>query len=355
MSTPSPRLLPDAPIEVIATRIPFADWSARRQSAASMIRLESTGQLLIAFSQTPGRELGDAVLMLSRSDDDGVTWSRPDAVYAMPGWFCMAMGGLARISDTELRLMLGRIKLDLSLGGTEPMTGWFGASSASHDGGLTWEEHGEEIRLFPHWTELYGASNPHPLSDGRLLWAGMGTKGRDVGWHSGVTFSDAMGEHFEPPVIIAEEEGRDYSDTDVIRLDDGRFLAVSREHLTKQSVLSHSSDEGRTWTPIRPTPFKGSNIKLFRLRSGAVLCAYRDEVPSRRGVGVSVTPDGGETWAYAGQLYAAGDDALHEPGSVCGYPDIVRLSDDRLLAVLHSYPTADDGIRLHLIELRDRS
>ena len=108
----------------------------------------------------------------------------------------------------------------------------------------------------------------------------MGTKGRDVGWHSGVSFTGPDGDDFTPPTIIAEADGRDYSDIDVVRLDDGRFLAVVREHQTRQSVFAHSSDEGRTWTPIRPTPFKGSNIKLFRLRSGAILCAYRDEDPS---------------------------------------------------------------------------
>ena len=117
----------------------------------------------------------------------------------------------------------------------------------------------------------------------------MGTLGRDVGWHAGVSVSDAAGEHFEPPTIIAQADGLDYSDIDVIRLDDGRFLAVIREHKTRQSVLSTSADEGATWSPIRPTPFKGSNIKLFRLRSGAVVCAYRDEDPARRGVSISVT------------------------------------------------------------------
>jgi hypothetical protein len=119
-------------------------------------------------------------------------------------------------------------------------------------------------------------------------------------------------------------------------------------------VLSHSADEGRTWTPIRPTTFKGSNIKLFGLRSGAILCAYRDEDPALRGVSISISEDGGETWRFAGQLYAASADALHAPGAVCGYPDIVRLSDGTLGAVLHSYPT-DEGIQLHWLRLRDRS
>lgn len=352
----SARLLPDAPLAVVAERALFADGAPRRRSAASLVRQEGSGRLLLVFSQTTGPALAnDAALMLATSDDGGATWSDPSAIYALPGWFCLAMGGLARIADDDIRLLLGRIRIDLSLGGTEPMTGWFIASATTRDGGRTWSEPGPEIRLFPHWTELYGASNPHPLSDGRLLWATMGTEGRDVGWHSGVTFTGPGGDDFTPPTVIAKEPGRDYSDIDVVRLADGRFLAVVREHLTRQSVQSWSADEGRSWTPIAPTPFKGSNIKLHRLPSGTIVCAYRDEDPGRRGVSLSWSRDGGASWTFGGQLYAAGEDALHEPGSVCGYPDVVELGGGRLAAVLHTYPLPGRGIELRWIELRDRT
>ena len=355
MGTPTPALTADAPLELIEARTLFADAPPGRRSAASIVRIEATGRLLMCFSHVVGTALrNQAALVVTHSDDDGATWSDPEAVYALPGWFSLAMGGLARVADDNVKLLLGRIFIDLSLGGAEPMTGWWVGSSTTRDGGASWEEPAPEIRLFPHWTELYGASNPHPLADGRLLWAVMGTKGRDVGWHAGVSLSDPAGDRFEPPTIIAEVDGLDYSDIDVVRLDDGRFLAVIREHQTRQSVQSFSSDEGRTWTPIRPTPFKGSNIKLFRLRSGAIACAYRDEDPERRGVSLSVTEDAGGSWRAAGQLYAAGADAQHEPGSVCGYPDLVTLGSGDIGAVLHTYPTAD-GIELHWLRLRDRT
>ena len=355
MSIPTPRLLDDGPLTVVTARTLFDTAPPGRRSAASVVRLESTGRLLMCFSHVVGRALrNQASLKVAHSDDDGECWSDPETVYAYPGWFSLAMGGLARVADDNVKLMLGRIRIDLALGGTEPMTGWWVASATTRDGGDSWSEPSPEIRLFPHWTELYGASNPHRLADGRLLWAVMGTRGRDVGWHAGVSVSDAAGERLEPPTIIAQADGRDYSDIDVVRLDDGRFLAVIREHQTRQSAWSTSADEGTTWSPIRPTPFKGSNIKLFRLRSGQIVCAYRDEDPAHRGVSISLTSDGGESWRPLGQLYAAGPEALHEPGSVCGYPDLVALGGDEIGAVLHSYPTAD-GIELHWLRLRDRS
>jgi hypothetical protein len=355
MSDPSPRLDPGGPLEVIEARTLFADAPLGRRSAASLVRIESTGRLLMCFSHVVGAELhNQAALVVTHSDDDGATWAEPLALYAYPGWFSLAMGGLARVADDNVKVMLGRILIDLSLGGTEPMTGWYVASTTTRDGGDSWSDLSPEIRLFPEWTELYGASNPHPLTDGRLLWAVMGTRGRDIGWHAGVSVSDAAGEHIEPPTIIAQADGLDYSDIDVIRLDDGRFLAVIREHQTRQSVWSTSADEGRTWSPIQPTPFLGSNIKLFRLRSGAIACAYRDEDPARRGVSLSVTDDGGATWSLAGQLYAAGADARHEPGSVCGYPDVVTFPSGDLGVVLHAYP-GPEGTQLHWLRLRDLS
>jgi hypothetical protein len=356
MADPTPRLELGGPLEVIEGRTLFADAPLGRRSAASMVRIESTGRLLMCFSHVIGVELrNQAALVLTRSDDDGATWTEPLALYAYPGWFSLAMGGLARIADDNVKVMLGRILIDLSLGGTEPMTGWYVASTTTRDGGESWSDLSPEIRLFPEWTELYGASNPHPLADGRLLWAVMGTRGRDLGWHAGVSVSDPAGEHIEMPTIIAQADGRDYSDIDVVRLDDGRFLAVIREHQTRQSVWSTSADEGRTWSSIQPTPFLGSNIKLFRLRSGTIACAYRDEDPARRGVSLSVTDDGGTTWSLAGQLYAAGSDARHEPGSVCGYPDVVTLGSGELGVVLHAYPSVDEGTQLHWLRLRDRT
>jgi BNR repeat-like domain len=356
MADPRPRLVADGPLELIDARTLFADAPLGRRSAASLAKVESTGRILMTFSHVVGAELGNqAALMVTHSDDDGTSWSDPMAVFAQPGWFALAMGGFARIADDDIKLMLGRIQIDLSIGGTEPMTGWYVASTTTRDGGESWSDLSPEIRLFPEWTELYGASNPHRLSDGRLLWAVMGTHGRDLGWHAGVSVSDPAGEHIELPTIIAEAAGRDYSDIDVIRLDDGRFLAVVREHQTRQSVWSHSSDECRTWSAIQPTPFLGSNIKLFRLRSGAIACAYRDEDPARRGVSLSVSQDGGQDWTFWGQLYAADPDALHQPGSVCGYPDVVQLGSGDLACVLHAYPTAIDGTQLHWLRLRDRT
>ena len=355
MRAPNPSLDPDGPLKVVASRTILADDAVPRNKSASLARLDS-GRLLMTFSRSDGRTPVEGSLMLAHSDDRGDTWSEPRVVYDVPGWSYINMGGLARFSDDHIRLVLGGVKIDYSLGGDEPFSDWYIGHVDSYDGGETWTEPGPIISLFPFWTEMYGASNPHPLTDGRFLFAAMGTMGRDEQWHSGVTFCDpADGYAFSPPVIIANDPERNYSDTDVVRLDDGRLLAVVREHVVRKSVFSHSEDEGETWSPIRYTGFKGSNVKLLKLRSGAVVCAYRDEEPDRRGVSVSLTEDGGESWIPIGQLYAADPDTPHRPGSLCGYPDMVYMTDDEIATVLHTYTSDDGRIDLHLLRLQDRS
>jgi hypothetical protein len=355
MASPTYALLPGAPLEVLDAQTLFAGPPVRRRSAPSLARLESSGRLLLVFTQVagPGRS-SEGALMLTTSADSGATWADPVPLYAYPGWFCMSIGGLAHITDDLVRLFLGRIQFDFSLSGTEPMTGWHVSSTFTTDGGTTWASPGPEIRLFPTWTELYGASNPHGLADGGLLWAVSGTIGRDVQWQSGVSRSDPRGEEFGVPTLIAAAADRDYSDTDLVRLDDGRFLAIVREHQTLQSVQAWSSDEGRTWSKLEPTPFKASNPKLFRLRSGAVVCAYRDEDRGRRGISCSSTDDGGRSWRFIGQLYVAPPESEHRPGDVCGYPDLIGLGGDLVGAVLHTYPTVD-GVELQWLRLLDRS
>ena len=355
MPQPSPRLPPDAPLVVESARTLFGGPSIRRRGFPSLRRLPG-GRLLLAFEAGTGPEpCNDAAVLISRSDDNGATWDEPFPVFANPGWQSLPMGGLAHLGGERLRLVVGRLKVDPTLPGDEPITEWFTGAIDTTDGGRTWSELSDEIRLFPCWTEPYGASNPHPLSDGRLLWATIGTVGRDVEWQSGVFWTDADGRNLSPVTLIAGAPDRHFGDTHLVRLPDGRFLAVIRDFDARRSHQAWSSDEGRTWTPVRETGFRGSNHKLFRLRSGMVVCAYRDEDPAYRGVSISVTDDGGESWRFAGQLYAAAADARHVPGSVCGYPDMVSLGEDRVAAILHTYPDDDGRVDLHYLVLRDRS
>ncbi|MEA2596044.1 MAG: sialidase [Thermomicrobiales bacterium] len=354
MFDPNPKLLSDAPLQLVDARPLFPSAGPRRRMSGGLARLTS-GRLLMTFvlSRMPRRN--DGGIMITTSDDDGATWDEPLPIYAAPGWDCYPMAGPRPIGPDHFRLFIGRLKFEPALGGKQPFADWQSTYIDTTDGGQTWTEATPNVQLYPCWTEVYGASNPQRLTDGRLMWAASGTLGRDRDWQFGVSFTDAEGNGFTPPVVIAGGPGLGFPEGDVVRLDDGRLLAVVREQLVGDSVYAHSVDEGQTWSALRPTGFKGANIKLHRLHSGAILCAYRDEDLSRRGVSCSVSEDGGETWRFIGQLYVAPPEAQHVPGHLCGYPDFIETGDRELLGVLHTYEDGDGEITLQVFRLRDLS
>ena len=353
MGDPNVRIETNAPLEVIDARVLFPSTKVHQNSVGSLVRLD-TGRLILAFRQGDNADPGnDGVVMLSFSDDNGACWEKPKEVYSNSGWRCMPMGGLVKFSDHLIRLIVGGIKVDESLGGDEPFSHLYTTHIESRDEGRSWSEPGPNISLFPCWTEMYGASNPHVLSDGRCMLAGMGTVGRDDQWHAGVTFTESTTFQLTSPIIIAQAEDRNYSDIDVVRLRDDRFLAVIREHVTRQAFFAHSSDEGRNWTEVRPTGFKGANIKLLKLRSGDILCSYRDEDPNRCGISCSISQDGGENWNFIGQLYVADPNVVHRPVCLCGYPDMIFTGSDEIACVLHTYNDADGNVDLHFLQLKD--
>ena len=316
---------------------------------------------LLTFSHVVGAELRQP----GRADGRPLGRRRGDVVRAARrvrlarAGSALAMGGLARIADDDIKLMLGRILIDLSIGGTEPMTGWYVASTTTRDGGDIVVGPVARDPAVPGVDRAVRREQPASASsDGRLLWAVMGTRGRDLGWHAGVSVSDPAGEHIEPPTIIAEADGRDYSDIDVIRLDDGRFLAVVREHQTRQSVWSHSRRRGAHLVADpsrRRSSARTSSCSGFA--PGAIACAYRDEDPALRGVSLSVSEDGGETWTFAGQLYAADPDALHRARAASAATRTwsqLGVGRSRVSSCTR-YPTAIDGTQLHWLRLRDRT
>lgn len=354
MNAPNPELLADAPIEVVAAAPLFATGASRRRMCGGLARLPG-GELLLTFALGAMPRRNDGAIMRAVSVDGGLTWDEPLPIYAVPGWDCYPMAGPRPLSETHLRIFVGLLRFAPALGGKQPFADWRTTYIDSFDGGRSWSESGADLALFQCWTEVYGASNPHRLADGRLMWAASGTLDRDQDWQFGVSFTDAEGQGFTSPVVIAAGEGRGFCEGDIVRLADGRFLAVIREQMGLESVCAISADEGQTWSVPRPAGFKGANIKLHRLRSGAVLCLYRDEDPARRGVGCSASDDGGETWRSIGRLYAAPPDADHAPGHLCGYPDIIERGDGELAAVLNTYADGDGEIGLHFLRLRDRS
>jgi hypothetical protein len=355
MQEPKPHLLPGGPFELIDARPLFASGTPLRRHFGGL-HTTPAGTILLTFMFGTMPRSNDAGTMISRSDDVGLTWSEPLPLFAIPGWDCFPNGGVCQVTSDRMRLFVGQYRFAPALGGKQPFdSGWFTRFIDSTDDGRHWTEPSEDLKIFPGWTEFYGTSNPHPLLDGRLMWAVQGTQDRDSDWRVGVSFTGPDGYDFSRPRIYAQDNYLQYSDGDIARLPDGRFLSVLREHQEIGTFFTHSSDEGQTWTPLRPTGFLGANFKLQVVNSGDVVCLYRDETPERYGTSVSISQDGGETWEWAGSLYFQPHSDRHRPGYFCGCPDLTVAPDGTLLAVLHTYEDDDGEMGLHLLRLRDIS
>ncbi|CAN5781684.1 hypothetical protein BH23CHL5_BH23CHL5_26650 [soil metagenome] len=355
MQEPRPHLLESAPFELIDAQPVFASGTRDRRHFGGLHTVPS-GKIILTFMYGTMPRSNDAATMICHSHDHGVSWSEPRPLYAVPGWDCFPNGGVCQITPERIRLFIGQYRFAPDLGGKQPFdSGWHTRYIDSTDEGAHWTEPSADLKIFPSWTEFYGSSNPHRLNDGRLMWAVQGTQDRDADWRVGVTFSDAEGYTFSPPLIYAEDPYLQYSDGDIVRLPDGRFLTVLREHQDIGTYFCHSADEGQTWTPLKPTGFVGANFRLHILKSGDVVCLYRDEDPERYGTSIGLSSDGGETWTWAGSLYYQPHTDRHRPGYFCGCPDLAVAADGILVTVLHTYDDDDGEMGLHVLRLRDVS
>ena len=106
MSEPRVELNDASPLELVDGRALFRGTAIRQRMNGSLARLDN-GRILLAFRLGTGPvRQNDGVVMLTYSDDDGVTWDEPRPLYAVPGSDTIPMGGLLHIVDEHLRLVV---------------------------------------------------------------------------------------------------------------------------------------------------------------------------------------------------------------------------------------------------------
>ena len=101
------------------------------------------------------------------------------------------------------------------------------------------------------------------------------------------------------------------AETDVIRLKDGKLLAALRSSKTELH-FSTSADNGKSWSPVYSSGFKGHCPYFLRHSSGMILLAHR--LPA---TAIHWSLDEGKTWQGPLQI----DDV------VGAYPSCVELPD----------------------------
>ncbi len=323
-----------------------------RHRAWPTLEATAAGDLVLAYRESVDHHVTpQGVVCTTRSADGGRTWSPPEPLAAAPGLISYTNHGMTRLRDEGLLLPV--------IAGRPSADGFHarGRYTRSRDGGRTWERFGLVIDFdFIHPQERgfpYGRIQEMP--DGRLMVPFYGVpreaSGADRRMVAMIFSADNGDSWTESSIVYRADSGQICpSETDVIDLPDGRYLAIMRGNARNLLFRSHSEDQGHSWSPLEPTEMPGHCPALLRLRSGVLLCAYRDRRDGHAGMSCAASSDGGLTWTGLGHLYRGAN-------WDCAYPSMVALSDGRVLCAYYTAAEETESgalnCEIRLLQLED--
>jgi hypothetical protein len=341
-------------------------------SHASMARL-SNGDWIVAFNECQMRKPythppQDPHFhnLLTRSTDNGQTWSTPQAI---PGWewYGVECPGVAELGDGTVVLNQWKFlwyPLDvgrrMAAEGKEIMvnTGdgfrvagpdtnwsesrypWTRANGGcyvhlSSDGGHTWDRT-VKINTAPY----VGGYTPRgvvQLEDGTVL---MCTADHPLNQNAFAVHSRDGGKSWEKPVFIGRKGSEDFSEPTAIALPGNKVFTLIRNDDTGYLQKVESTDGGQTWGPVRPTPIWGCPAHLLRLSDGRLLATYGHRRPPFS-IRACVSDDLGKTWHYDREIVIC-----DVPTGNLGYPVTIEYGPAKLFTIYY----AEDGSSVTCIQ-----
>ena len=280
------------------------------------------------------------ITQMVRSKDNGKTWSEPETINNTPlddrdpgiietikgtllvSWFTSLAFDNQNQYKTHPEWVRHAEKLS-----AETKQEWLGNwTRRSTDGGKTWEKPVKQLVSAPH--------GPIELSNKRLLYVGTGTI--DGKYKIGVEESRNDGKSWKLISTIAIPDGMSYNDLHephAVEVSHGKLLMMIRYNPKdfSQNFMqqSESTDGGKTWTTLHPTPIWGFPPHLIRLTNGWVLAVYgvRRPVYSER---ACLSKDGGKTWDIDNEIILC-----QNINGDLGYPASVQLDDGSILTIYY--------------------
>jgi len=206
---------------------------------------------------------------------------------------------------------------------------WWGMLKTSADSGQNWSE----AKRLPK--NIMGAivgpvrNKPIELHDGTLL---CGASTEDAGWRVHMEWTKDLGKSWSRTRELNLPMQFGAIQPTILPWSNGRLQILCR---TKQAkiVESWSSNQGRTWTPLKATdlPNPNSAIDAVRLADGRALLVYNHSVNLAALTGDKSQSDGREVMNVAispdGQEWKAAVVLEKEPGGEFSYPAVIQSSD----------------------------
>lgn len=215
-----------------------------------------------------------------------------------------------------------------NFGEASPLPGWVCRSS---DGGRTWTR--AETLTPPEGLD-------HCIPFGNCIPGTNNTLHATVYGASRVWFARSLddGRTWNDYSLI--DEG--LSETDILSLGDGNWLAAARSVRDLGLQLYRSADDGRTWAwECALTTMQQHPGHLLRLKDGRILLSFGVRNVGLRGVGMRLSEDEGKTWMNPRML------VQYEAAADGGYPATVQRADGRLVTAYYCQNT-DAHQRYHM-------
>jgi len=207
----------------------------------------------------------------------------------------------------------------------------------SQDGGKSWRD-SQAFDGTPYGHLVCMFSGSAVLSDDTILIPAYGIlksaleKKNQVFVLRSTDGGQSFTQHFIP--------GKSYNESTIISHPSGVTLAVLRS-VTGPIFISHSTDQGVTWSEPKNTGFAGSPLHAICLRSGTIVCSYADRWKSGS-FRVTISTDEGKSWHVEHTKVLHGNlpkphTKLSGPGQWLGGTGMAQLSDGRVF-VFYSVP-----------------
>jgi hypothetical protein len=237
--------------------------------------------LVTSTNTNVDKGIGTSITTCVRSDDNGQTWTPRHDIPMNHRYTCgkchqgirLKSGVLLMGYSWDMRCEKGEAVQ------TEGVMQLLAGVMISTDNGLTWKNGGDTAAKYEH------------MSEGAI----QGT---------------------DEPAIVELDDGSVYM-----------LMRTGRDHLYR----AHSTDEGRTWRDIGPSPLLGHNAPaaLCKFRVGGrrgILCVW-DQAVTRYPLCAAASFDGGKTWTKPRDIAGPTDQRQ------ASYPTCEQAADGALVAV----------------------